>query len=75
MKLRALTLALVPVALAAAAASMHAGAQQASRGGGTRVVPWPYVAADTAASRYSPLDYIDRSNVGRLQIAWQWEPN
>jgi quinoprotein glucose dehydrogenase len=74
MKLRALTLALVPVALAAAA-SMHAGAQQASRGGGTRVVPWPYVAADTAASRYSPLDDINRSNVGRLQIAWQWEPN
>ncbi len=38
------------------------------------LVPWPYVAADTAGTRYSPLSDINRENVGRLRVAWEWEP-
>jgi len=32
---------------------------------------WRYYAADNGATRYSPLDQIDRSIVGRLAIAWR----
>ncbi len=34
---------------------------------------WPHYARDLAATKYSPLDQIDASNVGDLEIAWQWE--
>lgn len=27
---------------------------------------------DLGSTRYSPLDQIDASNVGELEIAWQW---
>ena len=75
MKTRALTLAYILVVLVAAAASIYAGAaQETSRRADTRLVPWPYVAGDTSASRYSPLEDINRTNVGRLQVAWEWEP-
>ena len=39
------------------------------------MVEWPYVGADQAASKYSPLADIDASNVERLEVAWTWEPN
>ena len=39
------------------------------------MVEWPYVGADQAASKYSPLADINRSNVNQLEIAWTWEPN
>ena len=42
--------------------------QHGDRGG-----DWQSYAADRASSKYSPLDQIDRSNVGRLEIAWRWE--
>src|SRR6266850_7751947 len=75
MKRRALVLASILVVLVAAAASIYAGAaQQTSRKADTRLVQWPYVAGDTSASRYSALDDINRTNVGRLQVAWEWEP-
>ena len=38
------------------------------------LVPWPYVAADPSASRYSPLTDLNRENVGGLQVAWEWDP-
>jgi quinoprotein glucose dehydrogenase len=76
MKRRALALASVLALLVTAAASMYArAAEQASQTGDTRLVPWPYVAADTAGSRYSPLADINRQNVGRLQVAWEWKPD
>ena len=34
---------------------------------------WPNYARDLGASKYSPLDQIDASNVGELEIAWTWE--
>ena len=46
-------------------------AQEAS----TEMVEWPYVGADQAASKYSPLADINTANVDQLEIAWTWEPN
>jgi quinoprotein glucose dehydrogenase len=37
-------------------------------------VEWFHYAGDPASSRYSPADEITRQNVGRLKVAWQWEP-
>ena len=34
---------------------------------------WPVYAADAAATHFSPLTDIDRSNVSRLGIAWEWK--
>src|SRR5215471_745442 len=34
---------------------------------------WPVYAADQAATHFSPLTDIDRSNISRLAIAWEWK--
>ena len=34
---------------------------------------WSHYAADAAATKYSPLDQINRENVHRLSIAWRWK--
>jgi quinoprotein glucose dehydrogenase len=56
---------LVIVALAAAA-SLSASALDST------VADWPYYGGDAGGSRYSPLGGIDRSNVARLQVAWEY---
>jgi quinoprotein glucose dehydrogenase len=33
---------------------------------------WPAYAGTDASAKYSPLDQIDRQNVGALRIAWRW---
>jgi quinoprotein glucose dehydrogenase len=33
---------------------------------------WPVYAADAAASHYSPLADVNRDNVSRLGVAWEW---
>jgi quinoprotein glucose dehydrogenase len=33
---------------------------------------WPSYGADTANSKYAPLDQIHKDNVKELQIAWRW---
>jgi quinoprotein glucose dehydrogenase len=33
---------------------------------------WPVYAGSNGALRWSPLDRIDRSNAGKLQVAWRW---
>jgi len=33
---------------------------------------WPMIRRDYEASNYSPLEEIDRDNVGSLQLAWVW---
>jgi quinoprotein glucose dehydrogenase len=33
---------------------------------------WRYWGADLWSTRYSPLDQINASNFGSLQVAWQW---
>ena len=35
---------------------------------------WPVYGGDAAGTRYSPLDRINRSNVSRLKVAWEWRP-
>jgi len=35
---------------------------------------WREYGGDAEGTRYSPLTQIDRSNVGRLQMAWQFDP-
>ena len=34
---------------------------------------WPQYAGDIAASKYAPLDRIDKSNVADLEVAWVWD--
>jgi quinoprotein glucose dehydrogenase len=36
---------------------------------------WRYWAADAWSTRYSPLDQINASNFGSLEVAWQWNAN
>ncbi|MEP7272992.1 MAG: hypothetical protein ABI882_15945, partial [Acidobacteriota bacterium] len=31
---------------------------------------WPHYGGDVGGSKYSPLDSINRSNVGTLKVAW-----
>ena len=33
---------------------------------------WRYWGSDAASTRYSPLDQIDASNFGQLEVAWMW---
>lgn len=40
---------------------------------GTRNGEWRYYAGDAGSTRYSPVDQIDRTNVGRLEIVWRWK--
>ena len=34
---------------------------------------WPVYKADAAASSYAPLDQINRDNVARLELAWEYK--
>ena len=60
---------LIWLALAAALAIFAApGAAQE----GTEQGQWRHYAGDQSSTRYSPLDQINRDNVGDLEIAWKW---
>ncbi len=39
------------------------------------IAEWPVYGGDQAATKYSPLDEINRDTVQRLEIAWEWRPN
>ena len=56
-------------ALAAASLAMSMGVHAQ---GGTTGGEWRYYAGDAGSTRYAPLDQIDASNVGDLEIAWRW---
>ena len=56
--LRRLTAALLGLTAALPAAAQPAG-------------EWRYFGGDAAFTRYSPLDQIDRENVGGLEIVWR----
>jgi len=58
-------------ALSVAAASVAANAAPGSRKFGSAGKEWPVYAGDQGATRYSPLDEIDRENVGNLKVAWR----
>ncbi len=34
---------------------------------------WRYYGGDAGSMKYSPLDQINKENVGKLQIAWTWD--
>jgi quinoprotein glucose dehydrogenase len=38
-------------------------------------VEWAYWGADERSTRYSPLDQVDASNFGQLEVAWRWKAN
>ena len=40
---------------------------------GTANGEWRYYGGDAQSTKYSPLDQINRDNVGKLQIAWTWK--
>ena len=33
---------------------------------------WPFIGGNIGGQRFSPLTAIDRSNVGRLKVAWTY---
>ena len=34
---------------------------------------WRYYGGDSATTKYSPLDQINRDSVNKLKIAWRWK--
>jgi len=61
-------LIVLPIVLAAAG-GLESHAQSVRQ---SDVVEWPHFGADLAATRYSPLEEIHRSNVADLAVAWRW---
>jgi quinoprotein glucose dehydrogenase len=59
-----------PVAIAALLAAMIVGLIPAQK---NSVQEWPFYGGDPGGSKYSPLDQINRSNVQRLEVAWEWK--
>src|SRR5687767_955435 len=47
------------------ALALHVGASGTTNG------QWRMYSADNAATKYSPLDQINKANVGRLKVAWR----
>ncbi|MDA1076786.1 MAG: serine hydrolase [Proteobacteria bacterium] len=39
---------------------------------GTAQGMWPVYAGNLSSNKYSPLDQIDRTNVGDLSVVWRW---
>ena len=39
---------------------------------GTLDIPWTHYGGNAASQKYSPLDQINKDNVGKLKIAWRW---
>ena len=39
---------------------------------GTAKGEWTHYSGNAASHKYSPLDQINRDNVGKLAIAWRW---
>ncbi len=73
---RPLSMMAIALLLAAAVGSLYIGLRaQTSRPADAGLVSWPYVAGDAAALRYSPLADLTKENVGRLKVAWEWDPN
>ncbi len=39
---------------------------------GTSKGEWTHYSGNAASHKYSPLDQVNKDNVGKLQIAWRW---
>src|SRR5688500_8531833 len=66
-----LGVAVVAVAVTAVARQSNA-VQGAAKVRGNVPGEWRYWGADAWSTRYSPLDQINGSNFGSLEVAWQW---
>jgi quinoprotein glucose dehydrogenase len=40
---------------------------------GSKIQQWPWYAGDPAGTHYSPLADINRGNVAKLQLVWEWK--
>src|ERR1700752_165749 len=58
---------MIPVASLVIGAVMPAGAQTGAKNG-----EWRTYGGDLGNTRYSPLDQINASNFGKLQVAWRF---
>lgn len=48
------------------------GTQGTVRTPGTPDVEWSHYGGNAGSQKYSPLDQINKDNVGKLKIAWRW---
>ena len=65
-------LAAVVVALAAALGVSASLAGQTDAGGPKGETEWRFFGSDSGATRYSPANQINASNVRDLRVAWRW---
>ncbi len=63
--------AAITLSTAALVASRSVRAQQQAS---PREVDWPFYGGDQAGTKYSSLVDIDKTNVSRLRVAWEWKP-
>ncbi len=54
-----------------ALAALYGAPAEAQRGASDG--QWRVYGGDLGASKYAPLDQIDRTNVARLEVAWRWQ--
>src|SRR5258708_4055142 len=65
----AIPLAMVAYALAAPSQAPNAALSVTAAPG-----EWRYLTSDPQATRYAPLEQINRANFKHLKIAWRWKP-
>ena len=63
----------VTLGLTAVAAGIIAQQAPASRQPSLAAGDWPHYTADVRGTKYSPLDQINASNFGRLEVAWRFK--
>jgi glucose dehydrogenase len=74
MKKRLIPAALVALTLCAGAICLaNAGAGRRSPNESSRMQDWPVYGGQLAGDHYSPLSQINRANVAKLRMAWQFD--
>ena len=63
----------VTLGLTAVAAGIIAQQAPASRPPSLAAGDWPHYTADVRGTKYSPLDQINASNFGKLEVAWRFK--
>lgn len=53
----------------------RADSQPPAEGVASGTVEWTHWGGDERSSRYSPLDQVNASNFGELEVAWRWKAN
>src|ERR1700704_6211476 len=68
------TLIAIPLAMLTYALAAQNQAPNAALSVNASAGEWRYLNSDPLATRYSPLDQINKDNFGNLKIAWRWKP-